>query len=474
MTPGQTHSKQRTELHNLVLESSVEKVKELLISFKSGPGRQAMLDVQEEHGYTPLIDATSLKDQEESAEMVKVLIEAKVSVDIQDRQGYTAVHWSAACGNDATLQILLDSKANLDIQCECGETALHRAARLGYHECVQKLVEYKCNVNALNHVFESAFDIAGVWGNKVKVRQRQAVRQVLYAASPTNRTLILHHHDFLDHITREGHQESPARVSSILSALRKNTTPGGLIEEWELKFCDDFSLAPREAIARAHSASYIQLIDSIHDSLASSSNTNVPVPFTPLVQKNLRVPVAELKTNEFSDTSFSQGSRRAAMRGAGAVIAGIDRVMGGEARNAFCIVRPPGHHAGVNGLIDGAVSCGFCIFNSVAIGALHAHDKYPDKINRVAIIDFDVHHGNGTEDIIASRFLAKGANPTKVFFFSIHLFEKSREYEFYPGSGYSDNTFHNIVNVPLVPLWSRKKRSDKPMPKYSKATIKQN
>lgn len=146
------------------------------------------------------------------------------------------------------------------------------------------------------------------------------------------------------------------------------------------------------------------------------------------------------------------------MRGAGAVIHAIDKVMAGDARNAFCLVRPPGHHAGVHGLIDGAVSCGFCIFNSVAIGALHAHNKYPDRVKRIAIIDFDVHHGNGTEDIIANRMFARGADPCKVFFFSIHLFEKSREYEFYPGSGLNDNTFHNIVNVPLVPLWARKKR----------------
>jgi len=182
------------------------------------------------------------------------------------------------------------------------------------------------------------------------------------------------------------------------------------------------------------------------------------------------VPVAELKTNEFSDTSFSHGSRRAAMRGAGAVIHAIDKVMAGDARNAFCLVRPPGHHAGVHGLIDGAVSCGFCIFNSVAIGALHAHNTYPDRMKRIAIIDFDVHHGNGTEDIIASRFFAKGSDPAKVFFFSIHLFEKSREYEFYPGSGLADNTFHNIVNVPLVPLWARKKRTDRPPLKYAKGS----
>jgi acetoin utilization deacetylase AcuC-like enzyme len=78
------------------------------------------------------------------------------------------------------------------------------------------------------------------------------------------------------------------------------------------------------------------------------------------------------------------------------VVAAVDAVLEGKARNAFCCVRPPGHHAGPSGLLDDAVSCGFCLFNNVAVGALHALRKRKD-CRRVAIIDFDVHHGNGTQ-----------------------------------------------------------------------------
>ena len=83
----------------------------------------------------------------------------------------------------------------------------------------------------------------------------------------------------------------------------------------------------------------------------------------------------------------------------------------------MCIVRPPGHHAGVNGLLDGGESCGFCIFNNVAAGALHAISDERLLCERCAIVDIDVHHGNGTEEIVK-----KCHDPGKLFFFSIHLY----------------------------------------------------
>ena len=113
----------------------------------------------------------------------------------------------------------------------------------------------------------------------------------------------------------------------------------------------------------------------------------------------------------------------------------MDCVLLGRNRNAFCVVRPPGHHAGYRGLLDGAKSCGFCIFNNVAAGALHALEG--QFCERVAIIDIDVHHGNGTEDIVRHY-----NRPDRLFFFSSHLYEKDKDgpYEFFPGSGAGDDT----------------------------------
>ena len=129
----------------------------------------------------------------------------------------------------------------------------------------------------------------------------------------------------------------------------------------------------------------------------------------------------------------------------------------GRHRNAFCIVRPPGHHAGINGLLDGAESCGFCIFNTVAAGAMHAISNERLMCERCAIVDFDAHHGNGTEEIVR-----KCHDPGKLFLFSIHLYDndrkgkretKSFQYKFYPGTGDEDDLPLNIINVPITPLW---------------------
>jgi len=129
----------------------------------------------------------------------------------------------------------------------------------------------------------------------------------------------------------------------------------------------------------------------------------------------------------------------------------VDQVLVGRNRNAFCVVRPPGHHAGVGGLLEGSDSCGFCIFNNVAAGAMHAiSDRHRSRCEKVAIIDIDVHHGNGTEDI-----LRRSSDPQRLFFFSVHLFDddKRSAYQFYPGTGDADDVQYNIVNVPLAPMW---------------------
>jgi acetoin utilization deacetylase AcuC-like enzyme len=156
-----------------------------------------------------------------------------------------------------------------------------------------------------------------------------------------------------------------------------------------------------------------------------------------------------LKQSQYSDTSFSVGTLQAARRAAGAVAHAVDCILLGRNRNAFCCIRPPGHHAGHRGLLDGsAKSCGFCIFNSVAAGAFHALEVR--HCQRVAIIDLDVHHGNGTEDIVR-RF----PESSRLFFFSLHLYDHDYEhaYEFFPGSGAKDDVVHNIINVPILPLW---------------------
>ena len=221
-----------------------------------------------------------------------------------------------------------------------------------------------------------------------------------------------------------------------------------------------------------------------------------PVPFTPLVQRTNGVAFDALKDPKTCDTRISAGSYAAARRAAGSVIHAVDAVLAGRSRNALCVVRPPGHHAGVKGLIPGSCSCGFCLFNSVMVGAAHAlfappppsppaaptsaptpspavdsmclpcDDDQPasagprgfdGRARRVAVIDIDVHHGDGSEEIL--RHLAPRLPPGALFFASIHLFDPGDATfgQFFPGSGAADAMQVNAINVPITPMWRRNK-----------------
>jgi acetoin utilization deacetylase AcuC-like enzyme len=144
---------------------------------------------------------------------------------------------------------------------------------------------------------------------------------------------------------------------------------------------------------------------------------------------------AKIREGDFAridaDTTMSHGSAEAARRAAGAVIQAVDAVMAGEIRNGFCAVRPPGHHA------ERAQAMGFCLFNNVAIGALHARATH--GLERIAVVDFDVHHGNGTQDIFY--------NDANLFYASTHQFP------LYPGTGSISERgiAGNLVNAPLPP-----------------------
>ena len=130
-----------------------------------------------------------------------------------------------------------------------------------------------------------------------------------------------------------------------------------------------------------------------------------------------------------SDTIISPGSKQATLDAVGSIIMGIDQVNSGKFRNTFCSVRPPGHHAESN------KAMGFCIYNNVAVGAAYLLHRY--KYNKVAIVDYDVHHGNGTQEIFYN-------NP-HVLYISTH------QYPFYPGTGSSNEkgSSDNILNIPL-------------------------
>ncbi len=208
-------------------------------------------------------------------------------------------------------------------------------------------------------------------------------------------TLLLTHPACLAHDAGPHHPERPDRLRAVLAALEA--------EEFTLLRREPAPLAEEAAIARAHPAEYVKAILSIR-------------------------PAGEERVQLDADTAMNAASAEAARRAAGAAVAAVDEVLGGTARNAFCAVRPPGHHA------ERARPMGFCLFNNAAIAARHAQARW--GLSRVAIVDFDVHHGNGTQDIFWS-------DPS-VFYGSSH------QMPLYPGTGDPGETgAGNIVNVGL-------------------------
>jgi acetoin utilization deacetylase AcuC-like enzyme len=209
-------------------------------------------------------------------------------------------------------------------------------------------------------------------------------------------TLLYTHPDCLAHDPGEHHPESPDRLRAVLAALAAEEFAG--LERRE---------APRaalDAVALVHDRGYV---DALLDAVPASGHAALD-----------------------PDTVLSPRSVEAALPAPGAVCAAVDAVIAGEARNAFCAVRPPGHHA------EPDHAMGFCLFNSVAIGARHALGH--SGIERVAVIDFDVHHGNGTQAMFESD--------ADLFYASTH------QSPLYPGTGASSETgVGNIVNAPLRP-----------------------
>lgn len=195
------------------------------------------------------------------------------------------------------------------------------------------------------------------------------------------------------------HPEQPARLRAIEERLAASALAEQLSRE-------KAPLAERAHLARAHTESHIEGLQRAHEHLQETGE--------------------ELLSLD-GDTAMTPHSLSAALRAAGAAVRAVDSTLGGDCEKAFCAVRPPGHHA------TRTQAMGFCLFNNIAIAARHALEAH--ALERVAILDFDVHHGNGTEDIVAGDERI--------------LFCSTFQHPLYPGSG-TGATASNVVNTPLA------------------------
>ncbi len=208
-------------------------------------------------------------------------------------------------------------------------------------------------------------------------------------------TAFITHTECLKHVTPDGHPEQVARLQAILKRFEAS--------EFDTLDRHEAPLAEKSHILRVHPEAYYDKVEAAE-------------PATGWAQLD-------------ADTHMSNGSFRAGLLAAGANIEAVDLVASGQADNAFCAIRPPGHHA------ETSTSMGFCLFGSVVVGAKHALEEY--GYDRVAIVDFDVHHGNGTQDLVW--------NDERIFFASTH------QMPLYPGTGAAHETgaFGNVMNIPL-------------------------
>ena len=200
---------------------------------------------------------------------------------------------------------------------------------------------------------------------------------------------------YQNHNTGEGHPEKIDRVTAVIENFKKLDNKNLV---WKKPSSFEQSI-----LIKTHTKDYIK-------------------------QVNLSFPQSGLKFLD-GDTVVSPGSKDATKDAVGSIISAIDGVEKKEFKNAFCCVRPPGHHA------EKEKAMGFCIFNNVAVGANYLIEKH--KYKKIAIIDFDVHHGNGTQDIFY--------NDKNVLYISTH------QYPYYPGSGSEKDNgkYNNVLNIPL-------------------------
>ncbi|PRP81480.1 FYVE-type zinc finger-containing protein [Planoprotostelium fungivorum] len=229
----------------------------------------------------------------------------------------------------------------------------------------------------------------------------------------------------LSHFVPKWHYEKPERLRYIVRALND------LRERYPtcIKIVEDITPIPMEYIKAVHDPDYLDKMKN------TVPKTDIPVH----VQLDIEPEEGgEKKPEDDSDTFMSKSTWEAVLIANGAIKMAIDQVTKGDIRSAFCAIRPPGHHCGVEGRAMGANSQGYCIVNNVVVGAIYARTVH--NYQKIAIIDFDVHHGNGTEDMLGDK--------EGFLFFSIHADD------IYPYTGFDDDNDErckNIVNIGLSP-----------------------
>lgn len=356
--------------------------------------------------------APNTMDEEESAavntEESNGSKPSSVLLDAKDRTGQRPLHKCAAKNAEDTAIVLLSAGADVSVATLYGTTPLHTAAMFGANAVWLALLEAGADSKS-----DAVKDAHGLTPDATAIAHGHTVTSaglVLAGASDAikvkttaliSHELCLRHHTCPPRDVLLARDSVPPENNRRLTVLLHPTT--GVLHSKDLAPALAWNMTPPPAslsdVLRVHEWSYLRTVQHKCEGLHPDADHPKGMGLID------------------SDTTVSNQSFNAAMQGAGAVCAGVDAVMSGKSRNAFCPVRPPGHHAGPRGIPGGVSpaeggSHGFCLLNNISIAAAYAMNQHRDVVKKVGIIDFDVHHGNGTEETI--RWLQPGMETVEI------------------------------------------------------------
>ena len=376
-------------------------------------------------------------------------------INARDRYGWTPLHHACYGGHEEEVVALLGRGAKPARVSKAGCTALHAAVVGRSQLAVGAVLAADASVAPATCIAGgTALDMAEARGYPqiAALLRGEDPAGVEAPAAPPPPVIIAPDECFLHHtcapITRSSADPPPENVNRLQVLLHRRT---GILRGAEFAGVDivsDVKPATMADVLRVHEYPYVRKIQRVCERIPEWTSSTQ----------------GALGTID-GDTEVCRGSFGAALCAAGAVVEAVDRVVAGSAERVFCAVRPPGHHAGPNGPVPapgepvGSGSHGFCLLNNVALGAAYARCVHRHSLRRVAIVDFDVHHGNGTEAVVQNTTPAapKFAFSTpycdgsitvptyrpwldetdhdEVFFASVHGYGRGRQGSFYPGSG---------------------------------------